>query len=191
LGPDNQVLARVPVYAGYWFVFQDQLPERANRMITLDLPPRPIGRIETRPIANPTEPLAEPFPEPPISAVANQPPIVFNRQPSSKVSQPKQPVTFGKLRFPPLPKPDKPKNMTPSQEAGLEKMPGQLTEIERRRLAAQKAATKKAENGNFTSENAKKNILKPPPSEFTRNPDESMVQQTEKPKRPNISGKGH
>ena len=100
-------------------------------------------------------------------------------------------MTFGKLRFPPLPKPDKPKNMTPGQEAGLEKMPGQLTEIERRRLAAQKAATKKADTENFISNDAKKNILKPPPSEFKRNPDESMVQPTEKPKRPNISGKGH
>ena len=193
IGPNQQILPRVPVYAGYWFVFQDQLPDASNRTIRVELPPRPVGPLEMR------QPVMPPVPNPPVmSMIPSEQTIAAIPAESSATSgatrQPKQPVTFGKLRFPPLPKAAKPANMTPAQEAGLEKMPGKLTEVERRRLAAQaakdQAAKDLASKDLAPKDTGKKNILKPP-SDYRRNPDEKMVQPQDKPKRPDVSGKGH
>lgn len=117
IGPNQQILERLPSYSAYWYVFQDMLPELAQKPAKLDLPKRPYGTI--------------------ISPAPKKPLALINMRDGAKLRRPEDPVPFGMLRFPPPPRAARPVYLSASDEAGIEPMPGPLPRIERLRLARQ------------------------------------------------------
>lgn len=165
-------LKRLSTWSGYWFVFQDQLPDQQNHLTGLDLPSRPSEAITMPPAPEPVHvppprPLAATYPDDQSDYRDEMASIGVSRQ------MPREPVTFGKLRFPPPPRIARPIPLTMGQEAGIEPMPGDLPDVERQRLAKIRAE-KQARTENII-----------------RNPDAAIVNPADKPKRQDISGKEH